>query len=273
MKIRIVMFFLLILSVLVSCKKEDLQTNGSLTDPYFPKLSKILVDNLSFQEYLYSDSNLIYQETSKFDFTVHHYNEAGQLTSTEFYANDDILSNDLSIYETAINQSSWVTPSSGEKGGAITYEYNADGQLIKTTTTRPSMAYTEYSEFIYDASNRISRQSMYWENTGTGYIDYTYDKNGNLASEILYSLSANSSVELITSTKYSYDNEQNPFRSYSKILIPGINTNANNVIREIYTINLESADGSDNVQITENTYKYDVLGYPVSKNGNVTYIY
>ena len=108
-------------------------------NPFIPKLTKVMIDNESFKEFLYSDSGLIRQEQSKFDFTQHHYNASGQLTSSEFFGNDDVLSSDLSIYETAMNQSTWVTPSSGKKGGVITYEYNANGQLIKSTTTRPSL--------------------------------------------------------------------------------------------------------------------------------------
>jgi len=215
MKIRIITFCLILVAIFISCKKEDLD-GGVNGNPYIPKLNRILIDNESFKEYLYTDSGLILQENSKYDFTQHHYNAAGQLTSSDFYVNDDILSTDLNIYETAMNQSTWVTPSSGKKSGVIAYEYNADGQLIKSTTTRPSLDFTEYSEFNYDAGNRVSKQIMYWENEATGYIEYSYDKKGNLSSEKLFNLTSAGDAELVTTTSYAYDNEPNPFTACSK---------------------------------------------------------
>jgi hypothetical protein len=56
-------------------------------------------------------------------------------------------------------------------------------------------------------------------------------------------------------------------------MIPGINTNQNNIIKETYTIHLTANEGSDNVKVTENKYEYNKAGYPISKNGNITYIY
>jgi hypothetical protein len=273
MKIRIITFCLILVAIF-SCKKDEMLNNGpTVENQYVPKLSKIMVDNISDEEYLYNDSSLLVQQKSKFDFTQNHYNSIAQLISSDFYGNDDILSNDLSIYETAMNQTAWVTPSTGKKGGVIAYEYNAGGQLVKTTTTRPALAVAEYSDFTYDANNRISRQSMFWDNVATGYIDYAYDAKGNLVSEMLYNLPVGGAAELITTTTYTFDNQQNPLKSYSKLPIPGLNTNPNNILKETYTMHTGSAEGSDKVQVTENTYEYNALGYPISKNGNVTYVY
>jgi hypothetical protein len=272
MKNSIITFCLILLAISVSCKKEDLD-GGTMENPFIPKLSKIMVDNESFKEYFYNDLGLIRQEQSKFDFTQHNYNENGQLASSDIYVNDDILSSDLTIYETAMNQEIWVTPSSGSKSGVITYEYNESGQLVKSLTTRPSLEVVEFSEFNYNAENRVSKQIMYWDNTATGYIDYTYDSNGNLESEILYNLGESGTPELVTTTTYAYDNETNPFRVSCKSVIPGPNTNPNNIIKETYTIHSESVQASDKEQVTVNTYEYNSLGYPVSKNGNITYTY
>ena len=114
---------------------------------------------------------------------------------------------------------------------------------------------------------------MYWENSATGYIDYSYDANGNLAKEMLYNLPLTGAAELITTTQYAYDNQQNPYKATSRLLTPGVNTNLNNIVKETYTIHLAAGQGADNVQVTETAYEYNGMGYPVSKNGNVTFIY
>jgi len=271
MKNSIITFCLILFALSVSCKKEDLD-GGAIENPFIPKLSKILIDNESVKEYMYNDLGLIRQEQSKFDFTQHNYNDKGQLASSDIYVNDDILSSDLTIYEAAMNQENWVTPSGGSKSGIITYEYNSNGQLVKSLTTRPSVEVVEFSEFNYNAENRVSKQLMYWDNTATGYIDYTYDKNGNLETETLYNLSESGTAEIVTTTSYTYDNAPNPFKVSCKSVIPGLNTNPNNVIKETYTIH-SSIESTENVQIAENTYNYNALGYPISKNGNVTYAY
>ena len=271
---KITTFCLLLVSILFSCKKEDINYNiGSSTAPYIPLLSKILVDNQASTEFLYTDSNVIRQEKSKLDLTVHHYNTSGQLVTSEYWANDDVLSSDASVSQTALTQSVWVTLASGKKGGVITYEYNDNGQLNKTTSTHPLLTCSEYSLFTYDGNGRISRQSTFWEDSPTGYIDYAYDSKGNLTSEILYKVPMSGDPVAISSIKYSFDGSPNPYKMNSKYPIPGIYTNINNVTKESYTLFLSAAQGSDKVIVTDNTYTYNTMGYPVSKNGNITYVY
>jgi hypothetical protein len=114
---------------------------------------------------------------------------------------------------------------------------------------------------------------MYWETTVTGYIDYIYDNNGNLTKETLYTMPASGVPEMITNTQYVFDNQSNPFKSARKLQIPGITTNQNNIVKEIYTIHFSTGQGPDNVQTTTTTYGYNSMGYPVSKNNNVSYVY
>jgi hypothetical protein len=273
MKIKIITICLLFVTIFLSCKKEDLSSGITPANTYVPKLSKLLTDNLSSDEFVYNDSGMVKQANSKYEATINHYNAKGQLVTTEYYSNDDILSSDQSVSETAMNLTSWVTPETGKKGGILTYEYNENGQLVKATSTHPSLSCSEYSMFTYDSNNRITKQTTYWENVATGYIDYTYDTKGNLTSESLYSLPATGDATLITTTKYTFDTEPNPFKSRNGLLAPGINTNVNNVLKETYTLHLTTDQGSDKTEVTENTYSYNSLGYPISKNGNITYVY
>ena len=276
MKIKIISFCILLTSIIVSCKKENLSdglNQNNSNNSYVAILNKVMTDDQSTYEYQYNDSNLVTQEKSKFEFTSHHYNNKGQLTTTDFYGNDDILSSVQQVFQTAINKTDWITPTNGKKAGTITYEYDTNGQLIKTTNITPSSVVKEYSSFSYNGSNKISRQTMYWGDIATGYIDYSFDGSGNLVKEILYNLPPAGDAELITTTAYAFDSNPNPYKNTSKLLIPGISTNANNIIKETYTIHVSPDQGADMVQITATTYEYNGMGYPISKNGNITYIY
>jgi hypothetical protein len=276
MKIKITTIFLLFTAIFFSCKKEEIinnGTSGTAGNAIAPLLSKVLTDNQTSFEYVYNDSNLVTQEKSKFDLAMHHYNAKGLLASTVHYGNDDILSSDLQVAQTALNSQVLVTSENGKKGGIITYEYNNNSQLIKTTYISPSSTNSEYSQFTYGNNSRINRQTMYWDNAATGYIDYTYDAKGNLTKESLYNLPASGSAELLTTTDYVFDNESNPYKATSKLMIPGINTNQNNITKVTYTIHISASNGPDNVQTTETAYEYNAQGYPISVNGNTTLVY
>jgi hypothetical protein len=273
MRIKTIILCLLVTGMILSCQKEELANDIKGLNSKVPLLSKVLVDNQLLYEYSYNDSSLITEDRSKFDLTMHHYNGKGLLASTKFYGIDDILSSDAQIFQAAMNSKVWVTAENGVKGGSMTYEYNEFGQLIKTSYFWPLSTISEYSVFSYDSNNKISRQTMYWGTMPTGYINYSYDGKGNLIKEMLYNLPSDGAAELITTTQYDFDNEQNPYRLSGKMMIPGIITNKNNIIKETNTIHLAAAQGPDKVKVTTNTYVYNGLGYPVSKNGNVTYIY
>jgi hypothetical protein len=272
MKLKLISLSLLFVAIFLSCKKEEplvtvtSNTSGTL-------LSKVLIDKQPYYEYSYNNARLITDEKSKYDFTKHNYNDKNQLISTDYYSNFDILSSDLLIYQAAISRKEWVTPLNGTKGGTNKYEYNSNGQLIKTTYSRSLSTSSEYSEFSYDVNNRISRQILYWENKETGYTDYIYDSKGNLIKETLYNLPLTGAAELSTTTQYEFDNQQNPYESFIGLMTPGINTNHNNIIKETYTIHLSANLGPEKVQVTENSYAYNAKGYPISKNKNVEYVY
>jgi hypothetical protein len=276
MKIKITAILLLLVAIFLSCKKEEIFNNGTTGTPgtvVAPLLGKVLTDNQTSSEYVYNDSNLVIQEKSKFDVAVHHYNAKGLLASTIHYGNDDVLSSDLKVAQTALNSQVMVTPETGKKGGIITYEYNDNAQLVKTSYTNPISTCTESSQFTYGTNNRITRQTMYWDATSTGYIDYSYDAKGNLTREALYNLPASGTAELITTSDYVFDNASNPYKASSKLLIPGINTNVNNIIKVTITVHMPANQGPDNIQTTETAYEYNAQGYPLTINGNITFVY
>ena len=234
MKVKRIYLLVLLLSIALSCKKED--------DVMIPDMVKVpLIRGVSAAdqpqfEYIYNYSRLISEEKSKFSYTKYSYNEQNQLVKTDYYISQALLGTDNNILESALNQPGLMSFAKTEYGGTIRYEYNASGHLLKTVTLKPPESSTEYSEFRYDDDGRIGREILYWDNKVLGYIDYLYDDRGNLISEALYSVSSSGLAELNTTTQYEFDNNQNPYRSFQRLLSPGINTNPNNITKEIYTI-------------------------------------
>jgi hypothetical protein len=107
----------------------------------------------------------------------------------------------------------------------------------------------------------------------SGYIDFIYDDNGNLVKRLHYWIPSNGAPELQSTIEYEFDNHTNPYQSLKSLMLPGKNTNPNNIVKETYTIHGEIYFWFEKVQVTENTYKYNSQGFPVSKNGIENYIY
>lgn len=269
MKLKTISLCILLVGIIISCKKEELIVAEN-SEVMF--LSEVIMDDQPYYQYSYNDSNLVSEESSKLDYLKHHYNGKNQLVSSDYFWNNSIMSSDIKTIEAALAQSDMVTAANSSKGGSITYEYNSSGQLAKAVFNRLQTSTSEYSVFSYDENNRINKQILYWNSQETGYIDYSYDGKGNLIKEILYD-KANGVSEPSTTTKYAFDNKKNPYKSFNSMMIPGINTNRNNVIKEIYIVHIKAGLATEKVQTTENSYEYNINGYPVSKSGNVQYIY
>ena len=270
MKLKTISLCILLVVIIISCKKEELIVAEN-SEVMF--LNEVIMNDQPYYQYSYNDSNLISDESSKLDFLKHHYNGKNQLVSSDYFWNNSIMSSDIKTIETTLSQNDMVTSANSTKGGTITYEYNSSGQLAKAIFNRLQSANSEYSVFSHDEKNRINKQILYWNSVATGYIEYSYDEKGNLTKEILYDQSANGVAEPSATTKYVFDNKQNPYKSFNSLMIPGINTNRNNVIKEVYIVHIKAGLVTEKVQTTENSYEYNMNGYPVSKNGNVQYIY
>ncbi|MBK8882318.1 MAG: hypothetical protein IPN67_07995 [Bacteroidales bacterium] len=269
MKFKTISLCILFVMTILSCQKDELSVVDKTEVMY---LSNVMIDDEPYYEYFYNDSNLVSGESSKLDYMVHHYNALNQLVSSDYYWNKSIMSTDIKTIETTLSQSAMITSASGTKGGSFQYEYSND-LLAKVTFSRPQSGSSEYSVFSYNELNRINKQILYWNETQTGYIDYLYDFKGNLIKESLYDISESGVAELSTTTKYLFDGKHNPYKSFKGIMIPGLYTNYNNIIKEVYTVYVKPGQGTDQVQVTENSYEYNINGYPEVKNGNIKYLY
>jgi len=255
--------------ILCSCEKEK---GLVIKNTNIPLLSKVLIDGVSHYEYAYNDANLLIEEKSKFHFTKHNYNDDNLLSSSEFYMDTRMYSSTWSVVEAAMNRKEWVNPDNTAKCLTQKFEYDGTGQLTRKTYTRPSVTSPEYSEFTFD-NDRIIRQTMYWENEMTFYIDYTYDEKGNLIKESKYHVPSNGISELWTTTEYEFDSKHNPYQAFKSLMSPGKFTNPNNITKETLTIHFEVDQWTQKVQITTNTYDYNDKNYPIKVNGYAEYVY
>jgi len=265
-KIALMLFCALILS---SCENEKLLIVEN-TD--IPLISKILIDGVSYYEYSYNDANLLIEEKSKFHYTKHNYNDNNLLSSSEFYMDPAMFSSNSSVVEASLNRKEWVNPGNTAKSLTQTFEYNGNGQLARKIYTRPSVTNSEYSEFTFD-NDRISRQTMYWQNEMSFYVDYKYDEKGNLLKESKFHVPSTGISELWTTTEYEYDIMHNPFQAFKRLISPSKYINPNNITKETYTIHFDVDQWTQKVQITTNSYEYDDNGYPIKVNGVAEYVY
>ena len=261
------MFFFSLL--LFSCEK-DKQLIVENTD--IPLLSKVLTGGVSSMEYSYNEANLVIEEKSKFTYTKHSYSYNNLLTTSDFYIDPAMFSSDSRVVEASMNRKEWVNPDNTAKSLTQTFDYNSDGILTRKTYTRPSVNDSEYSEFIFE-NDKISRQKMYWQNELSFYIDYLYDEKGNLIKESRYYEPSTRIAKLWTTTEYEYDNMQNPFQSFKRLMTPSKFTNQNNITKETYTIHFEVDQWTQKVSIITNTYEYNDKGYPIKVNGEAEYVY
>jgi len=255
--------------IFFSCEK-DKQLIVENTD--IPLINKILTDGVTYMEYSYDAANLLIEEKSKFHYTKHNYNDKNLLTTSDFYVDPAIFSSDSRVVEASMNRKEWVNPDNTAKSLTQTFEYNGDGQLARKTYTRPTVNDSEYSEFTF-VNDRISRQTMYWQNAMSFYINYIYDEKGNLTKESKYHVSSTGIAELWTTTVYEYDNMHNPFQAFKRLMSPSKFTNPNNITKETYTIYFEVDQWIQKVQITNKKYEYNDNGYPIKVNGEVEYVY
>ncbi len=252
-----------------SCEKEH---NLFIENTDIPLISKVLIGGEVYTEYSYNNANLVNEEKSKFRYARHTYNDINQLIASDFYWDMRIASSNSSVLEAAMNREDWVNPDNTKIDISHSLEYNSESQLIRKSYIRPSSNTSDYQKFLYE-NDRIVRITGYSNNSISGYTDYIYDDNGNIARETDYTVSPAGIAELTTTTEYEYDNMHNPYLSFKRLTTPGVFTNPNNITKEIYTLNFDVDPSIEKVQITENSYEYNDKGYPIKVNGVTEYVY
>ena len=232
-----------------------------------PLLKHVKYDNEIQQSFTYTPDYAIKEEKSKHHYTLHTYDRNGKIKTSEHYIDNRIFSSSSVMLDSALNRKDWVNPQNTERSRTISYEYNSNGQLIKTTGGIDDVS------FEYNNEGRIIRQTFFHNNVQAGYHDFEYDERGNLLKRKHYWLLDSRGPELQSTTEYEYDDQTNPFYYFKDTHIPGRNTNPNNIVKETYTLHIEVDPSIKKVQTTEYKYQYHPLGYPVKVNKTIEYIY
>lgn len=262
-------FFALILILgFVSCKKETDPIAGNKN----PLLFRVLIAGEVFMEYTGTGSGFIYEEKSKFSYTKHTYNSAGLIEKSESYVDPGLFSSSMAIVLESEKRTEWVTPENTPKDVTNTYQYNTDGQLIRLNTERKT-GYQSYSKYEYNNKGQISKMIFYNDDKPTGFISYSYDSRGNMNLKKHYYILSDGTASLATETEYAFDNYSNPYYSFRSLQRPGKETNPNNITKETYKLYFDVPGGTDKIQVTNYSYKYNSQNNPIQVNDDMTFEY
>ena len=261
---RIKTFFIFCIATLFSCNKDESSTNNG--NSLNVLLKSVVIESKPYYEYTYNPLNQILEEKSKWHYTKYNYDHS-VLISSDHYVDRNIFSSNSYKADPAFERNEWVNSGNTPLYNSTNYFYDNNNRLYKSSD---QLGYSIYS---YNGNNLINRQTLYHNEKETGYINFYYDKKGNLATKKHYIILKSGNAELQTTTEYEYDNKFNPYKVFKHIAIPGIYTNINNIIREIYTIEFNPGPSVEKVQIKEYTYEYNEKGYPVKKNNSTELIY
>jgi YD repeat-containing protein len=256
---------LLLVAVVVSaCEKEEMDLyplgQGELL------LKQVIIDSEPYYEYIYDAGNFLIEEKSKWSYKEHHYKNK-LLTTTDLYIDERIFSSIWEVSEAAMNRKEWVAPDNTNKSSTISYLYDGDNRLVRSTNG------LSHSVYDYDDHQRILRQTFFYNERQSGYIDYFCDQGGNVIKKQHYFVFESGESELQSTTVYEFDEMHNPYRAFKHAIPPGVYTNVNNITKETITLHFEVDETVDRIQVIDNSYTYNAAGYPISKNDAVAYIY
>ena len=257
--------------LLISCEKDG-NNQKVVENNDIPLISKVIIGDQIHMEYVYNSSNLISEEKSKFFYGRHHYNENNQLVSSDYYFDMSMASSSSSVLENAMHRTEWVSPKNTAKTVSHQLMYNAAGELFSKSYIRTNDPNIDYCEFTWK-NGKIVIETWYDMGNPSGHTEYIYDEKGNVTKKFVYYLNNEGVSELTTTTEYEYDDMHNPFQAFKRLMDPGVHTNPNNITKETYTLNFEVDPSIQKVQVTQNTYEYNYLGYPVKVNGTTKYEY
>lgn len=236
-------------------------------------LKQLFIEGELYSEFNYNNAGLIVEEKSKFHYTKHSYNNRNQLLQSDHYWDLRIASSSSNVVQQAMERTEWVTPENTAKDSYNNFQYNSDGQLTKRTTFRVNSGSESFDRFSYNSNNQIQKRTWYRDNKESGYDLFFYDKRGNLKKQQRFYILENGEHSLQTTTEYEFDDKHNPYFSFRRLLIPGQNTNVNNIVKETYTLHFEVDKFIQPVQTTEYSYEYNSLDYPVKRSDGLEFIY
>ena len=269
MTIKNLLILFFIFGSFFSCEKDN-----NFVEPQIGGLLKnVVVGNEVYYEFTYNNAGFILEEKSKFYYTKHSYNNQNQLLQSDHYWDQRIVSSSSYVLEEAMKRKEWVSPENTGKDSYFSFEYNKSGLLEKRTTNRINSAYKSDDFFTYNQAGQLVKRTSYQDNKVSVIDEYFYDSSGNMKKQERYLESETGTPVLQTTTEYEFDNKHNPYLPFRKLMIPGQNTNPNNIVKETYTLHFEVDNFVQKVQIKEFSYEYNSKEYPVYRSDGFEYVY
>ncbi|MDO4173680.1 MAG: RHS repeat domain-containing protein [Eubacteriales bacterium] len=151
--------------------------------------------NMTRRTYYAGDDTQQYQETFSYD-------EKGFPTKETYTSDSMSYWYDIETDENGEETKRTLMDESDEPTITVTFDYNASGLLIKTTTYEDASMETMqgWTENDYDADGNLTRQTSYDDAAQVDTVwEYRYDGNGNLIE-----VSTNGAGSAQTLTEYEY---------------------------------------------------------------------
>lgn len=260
---------LILFSLLLSCNKDS----DEFVPPdnqHIPLISKEYYLDELVHEYTYNDKNLLFESKGKWTYSVYSYDRENKLSSYDMYVDPGMVSSDWQTAQQSMNRTGWVTPENTEMNGRADYFY-INNRLIRIDVTHFPGGVKSTTAYEYDDNGRISKRIYYYENHPSSFTEFLYDENGNLVTEIKKEIIDGVPV-IMVKTEYEFDDKNNPYISFQRLLRPGEYTNKNNIVRSVQTLYFD-APMVEKIQETNYTYEYNSEGYPIKKNSSITLEY
>ena len=268
MKNNIIFSFLFML--LLSCSKDDIEKYPFVDIQSIPLICKEYYSNSLNQEYSYTSARLLYEIKSKWIYTVYTYNNVDQVVSYDKYFDLGLASLDPETVQQSYNRTEWVTPENTEINRRANYTYS-NNKLTKHEITLLTTGEITYYTYEHDKNGRISKRTYFHENQPSQSDEFLYDDKGNLITEVRNHIN-NGIPVMVRKIVYGFDDKNNPYIVFQRLLEPGVYSNRNNIIKEVCTL-YTGIPSEDEIQETNYTYEYNSDGYPIKRDNEITLEY
>lgn len=240
------------------------------------RLKYIIVAGDTTTRFIYNADGTISEIENLSGYEKFHYNNDGRLIKYE---------------KAADPKAHWGTRSTRKqeimtaKNSAITsykiFEYDSLGRLSEEKSYVSNYQQQDFTftsgftvRFTYNIDNKVARANTYNSKGDLyEYSTYEYDKRGNRTKEFYYfQLPGESSLRLMSETKYTYDKKVNPNKTVKGLRSGGYTDNPNNIIERKIFCKIPDCGNA----VLTSLYSYSEAGLPLTckySNNTSTFIY
>lgn len=252
-----------------SCNKENPNNKDSFNSCHNPSLiSQIKSGENSIHELIYNSNCLVYESIERFSYKKYSYDNQKRLSKLE----RAFLLDPLSCYMPSSINEAYTDPRKAKITEYSEFEYDSTGRLTKKLNYFINNGNTEmvsYQTYEYNNNHVVKLNLFSPIGQLNQYNEYQYDENGNVSNDNYYQVEDNVDATLRKHSVFGFDDKNNPYLIFASEGIPGIFTNKNNILNVTFVTYNSGGEYQNTVQ---NTYEYNSLGYPVKVN-NLIYSY